>query len=158
MTQCPRGYIMSADGVCQKNNGYSTGGLMRNTMRPSARRRRNINPDPQPMIHPCQAAYEHHSTCIGVSGIYSSPIHSNYMGCQCGCIPMGSTNIMPGSLQEWFQSFYCYCHSNQMAGVAHLCSGGGGSGIGYGGYSTGGQGAGRGGFRKGGPIKRRRRR
>ena len=162
MTQCPRGYIMSADGVCQKSNGYSTGGLMRNTMRPSARRRRNINPDPQPMNAACQAALEHQAMCTGIQGTYTSPLNSNYMGCQCVCQPLGGFGAQTAMfLDDFFggsaqSQFFCYCVAP--AGLSACMDPGGWFGglPSFGSSTSGGQGSTR--NMRGGLIRRKRRR
>ena len=121
-------------------------------------RRRNINPDPQPMSAECQAAMQHNSMCVGLQGTYSSPLNTNYMGCQCGCQPMSGTGITPDNLQQYFNDWYCYCHGNAGA-IQSACSNPGGGmgpfpGWGASGNRVGGTGRL---FRRGGRVRRRRR-
>ena len=149
---CPKGYTMSANAVCQKNN---------HTMGRS---------------DCCQEAQEQWTDCFSTE--YTTSNQCSRPGCQCASIPAYQVNPnVGGNSGNWFWNdvteeygfemseiaigqpywvYQCQCHPTPSAGytLADCCYGG--SSYGPGAPGTG-QGFGTGRYRKGGKVRGRKR-
>ena len=131
---CPQGYIMSTDGVCQPNNGYARGGMIN-----------NIDSTMEHWYDGCNncmdACYAQGAHCGGCTSYNQGP--------PCTCILQ--------SLPEPPYFHYCCGYNGSHCGnqCSSACAGMGRGYTGQSGAHMGGQGTG--GRRMGGKIRRRRR-
>lgn len=152
---CQKGYIMSADGVCQPRGGYTTSAKYHGIVNKNDMGTGAVGADC------CMSAMQAMNDCYAQSGF-----------CDFGCMGSGNCSCSQtewnpgmGHVNTWDAFYYChYTPSMAMISYRNSCCGGGGTGPGWwftgdqhGGWGgQGGQGSGR--KAKGGPIRRRRRR